>query len=128
VPFAIVVGKHDLLGDLLPLDQLAMDVCLKGDVSGTAIDQNSAATRAFLLEYCADIVGAAEGISSNVKYFPASSFGSPAALIDGLTTEDGRDLIGPVPGRMAPYLVEAPFLWLLSEIEPNIIPRDDNRV
>ena len=123
VPLAIVVGKHDLLGDLLPLDQLTTDVCPNGNVSAAAIDANSAATHSFLLEHCPDIVGAAEAISSNVKYFPASSFGSPAAVIDGLKNEDGKDQIGPVPSRMNPYLVEAPFLWLLSEIEPNLIPR-----
>jgi hypothetical protein len=123
VPLAIVVGKHDLLGDLLPLDQLATDVCPNGNVSAAAIDANSDATHSFLLEHCPDIVGAAEVISSNVKYFPASSFGSPAALIEGLKNEGGMDLIGPVPSRMKPYLVEAPFLWLLSEIEPNLIPR-----
>ena len=123
VPLAIVVGKHDLLGDLLPLDQLATDVCPNGNVSAAAIDANSAATHSFLLEHCPDIVGAAEAISSNVKYFPASSFGSPAAVIDGLKNEDGKDQIGPVTSRMNPYLVEAPFLWLLSEIEPNLIPR-----
>ena len=123
VPLAIVVGKHDLLGDLLPLDQLATNVCPNGNVSAAAIDANSAATHSFLLEYCPDIVGAAEAISSNVKYFPASSFGSPAAVIAGLKNEEGKDQFGPVPNRMKPYLVEAPFLWLLSEIEPNLIPK-----
>jgi hypothetical protein len=123
VPLAIVLGKHDLLGDLLPLDQLATDICANGSVSAAAIDANSAATHSFLLEYCPDIVAAAEAISANVKYFPASSFGSPAAVIDGLKNEEGKDQFGPVPSRMKPYLVEAPFLWLLSEIEPNLIHR-----
>jgi hypothetical protein len=122
VPLAIVVGKHDLIDNVLPMDQLAMDVCLDGSLSSAAIDANSTLTEDFLLEYCPDIVGAAEAISSNVKYFPASSFGSGAAIIEGVKSDDGRAMLGPVPSRMKPYLVEAPFLWLLSKMEPDLIP------
>jgi hypothetical protein len=122
VPFALVLGKHDLLGDLHPIDRLVRDVCPDGSLSATAIDANSRITQEFLLEYCPDIIAAAEAISSNLKYFPASSFGSPATVFK---TGDAKelDVIGPNPSLMKPYLVEAPFLWLLSEFEPNLIQK-----
>jgi len=121
-PLAVVVGKHDLLGSMLPLEKLETDVCPKGAISMKAIDANSKITREFLLEYCGDIIGAAESVSGNVKYFPASSFGAPATEIK-MSKKDGGDAItmfGPNPSTLKPYLVEAPFLWLLSEIEPNL--------
>jgi hypothetical protein len=125
-PLAVVVGKHDLLGSMLPLEKLETDVCPKGAISMKAIDANSKITREFLLEYCGDIIGAAESVSGNVKYFPASSFGAPATVIK-LSKKDGGDAItmfGPNPSTLKPYLVEAPFLWLLSEMEPNLLLRN----
>lgn len=124
VPLAVVLGKHDLLGDLLPVDRLEKNVCPNGSLSVGAINANSQITQDFLLDHCPDIVGAAEAISSNVKYFAASSFGSPATIIDGVKNEEGRPQFGPSPSRLIPYLVEAPFLWLLSEVEPNLVPRN----
>jgi hypothetical protein len=78
VPLAFVVGKHDLLTKLLPLEKLKLDVCQSGKLSSEAIESNSMATRSFLLEHCPDIVGAAENISDRVMYFPTSAFGTPA--------------------------------------------------
>jgi hypothetical protein len=120
-PIAVVVGKHDLLGDLLPIEKLTTNIYAPKGISQSAIDENSNITREFMLEYCSDIVGAAESISKNVKYFPASSFGVPATVLDGVTGKDGKPMYGPNPSRMKPYLVEAPFLWLLSEMEPELI-------
>ena len=119
IPLAIVVGKHDILGDLLALDHLKTDVCLNGMLSAEAIESNSRITLEFLMEHCPDIVAAADAISSNVKYFPASSFGCSATIFNNKKNEE---MIGPDPILMKPYLVEAPFLWLLSEFEPNLVP------
>jgi hypothetical protein len=119
VPLAIVLGKHDLLTDLLAIDQLKTDVCLNGILSADAIESNSRITLEFLMEHCPDIVAAADAISSNVKYFPASSFGCSATIFNNKKNEE---MIGPDPSQMKPYLVEAPFLWLLSEFEPNLVP------
>jgi hypothetical protein len=123
VPLAIVLGKHDLFGDLMPIQDLATNVCPNGAVSMAAIQSNSDLTRAFLLENCPDIVGAAEAISENVKYFPASAFGAPATILEGKRDEQGKQMYGPDPNKMKPYLVEAPFLWLLSEMEPKLVPQ-----
>ncbi len=121
VPLALVVGKHDLLEDLLPVETLSLEVCADGKLSKFAIDSNSDVTRAFLLEHCPDIVGAAENISQRVKYFPVSAFGSPAIELKGVKTSDGGIQIGPDSKNLKPYLVEAPFLWVLSEAESSLV-------
>lgn len=118
VPLALILGKHDLLTEHLPLDQLTLDVCTNGKISMEAIRSNSEAARSFLLEHCPDIVGAAENISDRVMYFPASAFGSPAVEINGVKNSEGDPQIGPDTKNLKPYLIEAPFLWILSEVEP----------
>jgi len=122
VPLAVVLGKHDLLGDAFPASSLQLAVCRDGLVSLEAINENSRRTREFLLEHCADIVSAAEEVSENVKYFPASSFGSPAVEISNTGDDSGEAMIGPDPRRLKSYLVEAPFLWIFSELEPSLVP------
>jgi hypothetical protein len=72
------------------------------------------------------VVANAEIISSNVLYFPASSFGcSPEVVKDAEgrpKIENGRPVLGPDPSRLTPILVDAPLLWLLSNFEPDIVP------
>ena len=121
-PLAVVLGKHDLLGEVFPESGLTMDVCREGSLSLDVIEANSRATCDFLLEFCPDIVAAAETVSTNVRYFPASSFGSPAIELSGVRGDSGDAMIGPNPQRRGSYLVEAPFYWLLSQFEPELIP------
>lgn len=116
-PLALVLGKHDTLGELFPRDELELDVCVDKKLSLGRIESNSERTREFLLVHCPEIVGSAEAISDNVKYFPASAFGRPAIRVG--------DQCGPDPESLKPYLVEAPFLWLISQMEPSIIPTSD---
>lgn len=127
VPFAVVLGKHDLLGEAFPVSDLRMDLCRDGAVCQEAITANSNLTHSFLLEHCPDIVAAAEEVSGKVKYFPASSFGSPAVELSNVRDDGGDAMIGPDPLRLEPYLVEAPFLWLFSELEPVLVPSSEIR-
>lgn len=120
VPLAVILGKHDLLMENFPIDRLTLDVCPNGKISLEAIHSNSEAARSFLLEHCPDIVGAAENISDRVMYFPASAFGSPAVLINEVKNTDGDPQIGPDTRNLKPYLIEAPFLWILSQVEPSL--------
>ena len=120
VPLAFVVGKHDLLTNHLPLENLTLDVCPGGKLSSGAIESNSEVTRSFLRAYCPDIVGAAETISNRVMYFPASAFGSHAIELVGIKSSDKEVQLGPDPMKLCPYLVEAPFLWMLSQAEPSL--------
>lgn len=118
-PLALVVGKHDLITGLLPLEGLTTSVCADGKLSLGAIEHNSNRTREFLEEYCPDIVAAAEDLSDEVMYFPASAFGCPAISLPGI---EGVEGCVPDPRSLKPYLVEAPFLWLLSKMEPDLVP------
>lgn len=122
IPLAIVVGKHDLLEEMLPRRELKNDLFKNGAISRETIDWNSDKAYSFLDEFCPEVVSAAETISKKIKYFPASSFGMPAIEIDVIKDDKGMADCGPQPSRMHPYLVEAPLLWLLSEIEPDLLP------
>ncbi len=118
-PLAVVVGKLDVWSSLLPQDDLANPV-QHGRLCGEAIEENSAALRSLLLEVCPQIVAAAESMSSCVKYFPVSSFGcSPVELG---RNKDGFPDLSPDPAQIAPILVEVPVLWLMSLLEPSLVP------
>jgi hypothetical protein len=122
VPLAVVLGKHDLLGKVFPESELKMEICRENALSLEIIEANSRTTCDFLLEFCPDIVAAAESVSTNVRYFPASSFGSPAIELSGVLGDSGDAMIGPDPQRRGSYLVEAPLYWLFSQFEPELIP------
>jgi len=113
-PLAFVVGKYDLWEELLPKDQLRTDIALNGALNAKALELNSAAVRDFLIEYCPEIVGAAERVSSNIRYFPVSAFGAPAVKVASPLSD-----IGP-PTELNPFLVEAPWMWLFSKINPSL--------
>ena len=127
-PVAFVLGKHDLLGDIFPTSELNMKVVdpVGGCLTPSAIEMNSRATRSFLVEYCPEVVGAIEAMGDRICYFPASSFGHPAvALPQSKEGSNGNEKIeiGPDPTKLFPYLVEAPFLWLFSQIEPGLFQK-----
>lgn len=118
-PVAVVVGKLDLWRELLPCDDLAYPV-LNNFLDLAAIDENSAAVRKLMLEVSPSVVAGAEAMSNNVKYFPVSSFGcSPEVLGHD---NKGIPILGPDPTKISPILVEMPILWLLSRIEPHLVP------
>jgi hypothetical protein len=122
-PLAVVVGKLDVWRDLLPSDSLAQAVN-SGDFDQLAVDENSQMTRELMLDVCPQIVASAEAISSNVRYFPVSSFGCSPEVIGYVKTPNGEDVprLSPNPAKLNPILVEIPALWILSQIEPQLIP------
>lgn len=122
-PLAVVVGKLDVWRDLLPSDSLAQAVN-SGDFDQLAVDENSQVTRELMLDVCPQIVASAEAISSNVRYFPVSSFGCSPEVIGYVKTPSGEDVprLSPDPAKLNPILVEIPVLWILSQIEPQLIP------
>ena len=62
----------------------------------------------------------AGAISSNVRYFAASSFGeSPIEFADEAS---GSMLIGPASGRVHPFRVTDAALWALSCAAPSLLP------
>ena len=122
-PLAVVVGKLDVWRDLLRSDSLAQAVN-GGDFDQLAVYENSQVTRELMLDVCPQIVASAEAISSNVRYFPVSSFGCSPEVIGYVKTPNGEDIptLSPNPAKLNPILVEIPVLWILSQIEPQLIP------
>ena len=111
-PLALVVGKHDAWSNALPLQDLK-PVIADHRLDLKAIDAHSDKLRHLLRGTCPKIVAAAESISSEVRYFAASSFGHSPTRID-----DER--IAPDPARLAPHGVDAPLLWLMAQMEPDL--------
>lgn len=133
-PLAVVVGKFDvwgsLLGEQLPADPLVTDP--RSHFSLDAVDSNSKIVRDLLQRIFPEIVQYAEAISHDVKFFPATSFGHSPVRFHAVQNASSSDAagggiednfyIGPDPKKMNPYLVEAPLLWILSRIEPRLLP------
>jgi hypothetical protein len=92
---------------------------MDGTISLANINANSKRIRELLLEICPAIVANAEVISSNVCYFAISPLGcSPVEFTD----RDGHVRIGPDPKKIEPRHVDAPTLWVLSQISPDLMP------
>ena len=116
VPLAMMIGKLDAWHHLLPEDEPLYE-CLDKDGDGVKLDaiaHNSAVVRRLLLDVCPTVVANAESLSERVCYFPLSTFGHTP-----LRTESGN--IAPDPARLAPILLEAPTLWMLQQIAPQIV-------
>lgn len=124
-PLAVVVGKCDVWSSLLG-DRRLENPVEHGALNSEKLRQNSDAIRKLLLELVPPIVANAEIISNDVVYFPVSSFGcSPEIVRDSEGTpkfENGRPVLGPNPSKISPILVDVPLLWLLSRVEPGIVP------
>jgi len=122
-PLAVVIGKFDVWRELVAGDSLAQPL-VKNEFDQYAVDENSQLVRELMLEVCPQIVAGAEAISNNVKYFPVSSFGCSPEVIGHEKDPQGREIpvLSPDPAKIKPILVEIPILWILSQIEPELIP------
>ena len=122
-PLAVVVGKFDVWRELVSGDSLAQPL-VDNEFDQYAVEENSQLVRELMLEVCPQIVAGAEAISSNVKYFPVSSFGCSPEVIGYDKDPQGREIpvLSPDPAKIQPILVEIPVLWILSQIEPDLIP------
>ena len=113
-PMAVLIGKCDAWIHLLGEEKLREPVT-GGHVDLEALAHNSALVRDLVKRICPSIVANAESISRNVLFFPVSSFGhAPVKLGPG-------DFV-PDPQQLKPFQVEVPILWLLSRIEPALVP------
>ena len=115
VPLAFLVGKHDAWADIFedPSTQ-PRAVVREGKFDLEAVEENSWQARTFLNHFCPSVVQNAEALAPNIKYFPISAFGhTPVPTAKGFA---------PDPRRIKPRLVEAPILWLLHQIRPELVP------
>lgn len=113
-PLAVLVGKCDAWMHWLGAEPF-VDPVQSGCLDRAKVEQNSRAVRELLLELAPTIVGNAETTSSQVTYFPVSSFGHAP-----LKVESGSYV--PDPGQLQPILAEIPVLWILSMIRPDLVP------
>jgi len=118
-PLALVVGKCDVWQGLLEQQSFANPVG-SGTLDMNAIKRNSATVRKLLMEVAPAIVANTEIVSRNVMYFPVSSFGCSPEPVG--KDANGRQSFSPDPNKLSPILVDAPLLWLLSQIEPHFVP------
>ena len=118
-PLAVMVGKCDLWEEFLGENALR-PIIQNGQLSKAAVDANSAIVRAFLMKMHPTLCTTAESLSNKVRYFAISQTGcSPVSFADPLT---GGMKIGPDPKKIAPRRVCEPTLWVLSQLEPKLIP------
>jgi len=113
-PMAVVIGKCDAWIHLLGGDVLRAPVN-GGLLQWDALAHNSHLVRQLMKRICPQIVANAESISRRVLFFPVSSFGhAPVKLGPG-------DFV-PDPQQLRPFHVEVPMVWLLSCMEPGLVP------
>jgi hypothetical protein len=113
-PMAMLIGKCDAWIHLLR-PELLREPVTNGCLDLEALAHNSMLVRELMKRISPQIVANAESISRNVLFFPVSSFGhAPVKLGPG-------DFV-PDPRQLKPFQVEVPILWLLSRIEPALVP------
>jgi hypothetical protein len=113
-PLAVLVGKCDAWLHLLGPDALHNPV-VAGNLDLAAVANNSKLVRQLMRRLAPSVVANAESISRRVLFFPVSSFGhAPVRLGPG-------DYV-PDPRKLKPFQVEVPMLWILSCIEPALVP------
>ncbi len=121
-PLAFMVGKCDTWVKTLDSDAL-LPCSVDGRVQLGNLKANSARLREFMMEIAPQVVANAEAISSNVMYFAVSPLGaSPVEFLD----RDGSMKIGPDPKKLNPINVDAPTLWVLSQLMPDLIPSTED--
>jgi hypothetical protein len=113
-PLAMLIGKCDAWIHLLGANLLRAPV-KDGHLDLEALALNSMQIRQLMKRISPQIVANAESISRRVLFFPVSSFGhAPVKLGPG-------DFV-PDPRQLRPFHVDVPILWLLSCIEPGLVP------
>jgi hypothetical protein len=113
-PLAVLIGKCDAWLHLLGPDALRNTI-VDGRLDLAAVTYNSNLVRQLMKRISPAIVANAESISRRVLFFPVSSFGhAPVRLGPG-------DFV-PDPRQLKPFQVEMPMLWILSCIEPALVP------
>ena len=114
-PLAVLIGKCDAWLHLLDPNTLR-NAIVAGRLDLDALAYNSGLIRQLMKRIYPSIVANAESISRRVLFFPVSSFGhAPVRLGPG-------DFV-PDPRQLKPFQVEMPMLWILSCIEPALVPR-----
>ena len=119
LPFSVIVGKSDVWSKIMDDFDKIENPMRNGGIDLEILDRNSDLTRKFLSKLCPAVVGGAEKLSSNVRYFPVSAFGHKPKTF---TDSNGEEQIAPDPQAIDPKLIEIPTIWALSQIAPDLVP------
>ncbi len=119
IPIAVLVGKSDVWCELFNACRLPTPVTGEGKLDLARVNENSDYLRSMMLDLCPGLVGGAESISENVRYFAVSALGhSPVALTEG----PKAGMLAPDPKRLRPTGIDHAAYWLISQAVPGVIP------
>lgn len=123
-PLIVVVTKWDQWTMLFPADddappwkKVLPDANVPAGLDVDRINDRSRQLRKLLVEFCPEVVAAAEGFAKEVLYVAVSALG-PNVELDPATGAAGIR-----PERIEPQWVTVPFLYALTRILPGLIPR-----
>jgi len=117
LPLAFVVGKYDAWREIIPESERGVDteILRGGRLCTETLQKNSDVAWGLMQQFVPSIVRSVEALASNVMYFPVSTFGHHA-----VATTNGKGF-APDPRKIRPVLIEAPFLWILSQLRPDLL-------
>jgi hypothetical protein len=121
-PLVVVLSKFDawshLLGDTDASDPWRP--ARGGSVSGLHVERvesQSANLRRLLAQFCPETVAAAESFAREVTYIPVSAVGGETEVDPKTGSLSIR------PDAIRPHWAAVPFLYLLSRLQPGLVPR-----
>ncbi len=117
-PLALIIGKCDTWLHLLGPEPL-LPIVRNNQIRMDNVDANSERLRVLLFRIAPQLCANVEAISSNVRYFAASSFGRSA--ID-FTDENGATILGSPGAPLTPVRVTDAFFWSICNLEPKLLP------
>jgi hypothetical protein len=102
-----------------------------GTIAGLDLDRihaRSRQLRELMMQYCRDVVAAAEGFARDVTYIAVSALGHRYEH-GRLIVDDSSKLVSIRPKDVQPYWVEVPLLYAISRAHQGLIPhlRPKNR-
>ncbi|MDC0220085.1 hypothetical protein OAL58_08920, partial [Verrucomicrobia bacterium] len=120
-PLAFIVGKYDAWHHLVPEGRQYFETRTDNCLINQSIEENSNLTKEILTGICPGIVTLAESLSEKTRFFPVSTFGVPPISIPD-PNGNGPPMIVPDPMQLEPRFVDTPVLWLMSQMDPNLVP------
>lgn len=121
IPLAFIINKKDAWQELLGPEPL-LPISHHGRLMTSCIQANSDRLRRLVFSISPQLCLSAEALSNNVCYFAVSSFGRQAVSFED--SETGEVRFAPESGSTRPEHVVDPLLWVLSQLEPHLLPKN----
>ena len=134
-PLIIVLTKFDQWGSLFPTGdtsppwyKVGSDPNVPAGLDVERIEERSKLLRQLMVDYCSELVAAAEGFAKEVTYIAVSSLGP------NIEVDPGTGVVGIRPEMIQPQWVTVPFQYCLTKVMPGLLfklkrrpPGDDRR-